>query len=532
MNTLDLDSELFDEYSELDEYQYADTDLEFAEEYDELDTLSGESESEEEARRRLFPRPMRGPERSRPRRPRPLRLRWSSRLRPPRPVNRPQRPIGVRLRPRPEVIIKGPASPCICPAHGTEFIRWVQSSLNQVLDVTLPVDGIMNAATRNALRRFQEQQGLLVDGIAGPETERALIEARARQSGQTPESSEFEDLDLREFDSELELETVGGIPKRDYLRWIQFSLNMYFKKTGLHPPIVENGKDTQNFRNAVELFNAKATGRRKYRKIDETTQDTLIIANEHNSGYLSWLKTQLNKLGYAPLTISYGANEKPTSAIRAFQKTYDEIVGFSLKEDGVVGAKTHLALLRAIRRLKPVDPPKPIQPNAPNLIEMLKKVPIDSLGRSPAERLRLQRVQIFLARALAGERVDDRYWQFTIFDGFGRPRPCNFTGTVDAVKRGRRPQSALANFKRSCATARSVQEVGRCLKIVHDAVLCHINALLGWASANQALGDSALRDFPECAWLLDLQAASVRTAPKSIYSCFAELLRNVHKVCT
>jgi len=208
MKTLDLDSELFDEYSELDEYQYADTDLEFAEEYDELDTLSGESEWEEEARRRLFPRPMRGPARSRPQRPRPVRLREPSKVRPKRPIIRPRR--------RPAVLVEEPSSPCICPTHGTEFIRWVQSSLNQVLGLRLPVDGVMDAETRNAVRRFQEQQGLPADGIAGPETEQALIKAKTGQSAQTeepPEASEFEAFD-EETDQFDEMESES-----DAFRW-------------------------------------------------------------------------------------------------------------------------------------------------------------------------------------------------------------------------------------------------------------------------------------------------------------------------
>ncbi len=65
-----------------------------------------------------------------------------------------------------------------CPQHGSEYVRWVQSSLNQIMGLSLPVDGIMDAATRSALRRFQEQQGLPIDGIAGPETKDALIEAK------------------------------------------------------------------------------------------------------------------------------------------------------------------------------------------------------------------------------------------------------------------------------------------------------------------------------------------------------------------
>jgi peptidoglycan hydrolase-like protein with peptidoglycan-binding domain len=69
-----------------------------------------------------------------------------------------------------------------CPRHGSEYVRWVQSALNQVLGLRLPVTGFMNAAARSAVRSFQQRQGLPVDGIAGPDTERALIAARSRKS--------------------------------------------------------------------------------------------------------------------------------------------------------------------------------------------------------------------------------------------------------------------------------------------------------------------------------------------------------------
>jgi len=79
-------------------------------------------------------------------------------------------------RRRPRIVRRG--APCICPAHGEEFVRWVQSSLNHVLGRSLPVNGVMTRASRDALRDFQRERGLTDDGIAGPETERALTEAR------------------------------------------------------------------------------------------------------------------------------------------------------------------------------------------------------------------------------------------------------------------------------------------------------------------------------------------------------------------
>lgn len=133
----------------------------------------------------------------------------------PRPPPRPVPPFGTRL-PFGGLAIPtfGAAAPCVCPAHGTEFVRWVQASLNQVEGAALPIDGVMGAATRAALRRFQSSKGLPVDGIAGPEVEQALRDARrgdAPSGGDTagsaggdtapPESAEVFEFETLQFES-------------------------------------------------------------------------------------------------------------------------------------------------------------------------------------------------------------------------------------------------------------------------------------------------------------------------------------------
>lgn len=60
-----------------------------------------------------------------------------------------------------------------------EYIRWLQQSLNRLTGARLVVDGIIGTYTRNAIRSFQQRQGLTVDGIVGPITEAALIRAGA-----------------------------------------------------------------------------------------------------------------------------------------------------------------------------------------------------------------------------------------------------------------------------------------------------------------------------------------------------------------
>jgi peptidoglycan hydrolase-like protein with peptidoglycan-binding domain len=72
---------------------------------------------------------------------------------------------------------------CGCNASkNSDYIRWVQGSLNGLMGLRLPLTGVMDAPARRALRNFQAQRGLPVDGLAGPGTKRALAEARVRKS--------------------------------------------------------------------------------------------------------------------------------------------------------------------------------------------------------------------------------------------------------------------------------------------------------------------------------------------------------------
>lgn len=172
-----------------------------------------DSEWEEEMRRGLpfSPRgttgyrPSGGPPRPMPHRPRPHRRRvWG--------YSYP--PLFVDYGPESEPAFR------TCPVRGTEFVRWVQSSLNRVLGLRLPVTGIMNAATRSAVRSFQQRQGLPVDGIAGPDTERALIAARSGKSPQAtiPPAAEFD----FEFElPEAELEDAGERQRKALAKRLQ-----------------------------------------------------------------------------------------------------------------------------------------------------------------------------------------------------------------------------------------------------------------------------------------------------------------------
>lgn len=72
----------------------------------------------------------------------------------------------------------------------SEYVRWVQQSLNKILGLRLDVDGISGTQTRSAVRSFQQRAGITVDGIVGPQTEASLMKFGAAPppgySGGTP----------------------------------------------------------------------------------------------------------------------------------------------------------------------------------------------------------------------------------------------------------------------------------------------------------------------------------------------------------
>lgn len=140
----------------------------------------------------------------------------------------------------------GPPESAPPVTQASEYVRWVQDALNRVMDLRLPVDGIMSPATRSGLRSFQARERLTVSGIAGPDTERALIAALAgARPGEARETGAYQ----AEFGTEQE---IGANQNRDYIRWIQQSLN---KILGLR--LAADGVMGPKTRSAIRSFQQK-----------------------------------------------------------------------------------------------------------------------------------------------------------------------------------------------------------------------------------------------------------------------------------
>ena len=72
----------------------------------------------------------------------------------------------------------GPVLADLIKNHDNNPKKWLQTTLNDVLipSPNLVVDGIIGPATTAAIERFQEQEGLTVDGIPGLITQLVLTQ--------------------------------------------------------------------------------------------------------------------------------------------------------------------------------------------------------------------------------------------------------------------------------------------------------------------------------------------------------------------
>jgi len=197
-NPLDITAEPFEGYGE------------FAEDSAAFDIGAAEDESEEEIRRRLrrlAPR-VRVVSRGATGKHLPKHIKPWRKSSPDRLPSTDREPGGAGYAPTGS----SPSAPpeVTLPPEGGDYTRWVQDSLNRLLGLWLPVNGVMGPASRSAVRGFQRRMGLRVTGIVGPDTEQALLAA-------------LESLDAEATEPAWEGEVDRSNPA--YIRWVQRSLN-------------------------------------------------------------------------------------------------------------------------------------------------------------------------------------------------------------------------------------------------------------------------------------------------------------------
>lgn len=70
------------------------------------------------------------------------------------------------------------AHPILRKGSTGDDVKYIQNTLNYIYGPDLKVDGIFGSKTEAAVKQFQEDYGLVVDGIVGIQTWYYLVEAR------------------------------------------------------------------------------------------------------------------------------------------------------------------------------------------------------------------------------------------------------------------------------------------------------------------------------------------------------------------
>ncbi len=282
----------------------------------------------------------------------------SSRRRPKSPRRQSTRPrAGVRGRranPRP-VRVRPP----------NEYVRWVQSALNQIMDLRLPLDGVMGTETRSALRSFQKRQGLPVNGLVGPDTERALLAARggqppAKRATQPSEPEPPAESPSQPSEPEPPDESSGqsSEPEPPETEYMQFSVEPFafvgeLAEQENTESLGQEWEDESSRRRSTSRRSTRpragTRGRRRARP--------WAVPARGGSEYVRWVQSALNQIMDLRLPLDGVLGAATRSALRSFQQRE------GLPVDGIVGPDTEQALL--VARGGQVPTKRPVQASEP-----------------------------------------------------------------------------------------------------------------------------------------------------------------------
>lgn len=184
------------------------------------------------------------------------------------------------------------------------------------------ITGYFGKITEDAVRNFQRDQGLVVDGIAGTNTMERLVNSNNTTTANLKPTS---------LAKGVEGEEVRQVQER--LR--ELGLYQYDRITGFYGPITE--KAVMDFQEAAGLTVDGICGVQTKEALFSTYKSTTLIPGM-KSDAVSRLQERLKELGYYTYTVTGLYGQITTNAVKAFQS------GNGLQADGIAGAQTQSKL--------------------------------------------------------------------------------------------------------------------------------------------------------------------------------------------
>jgi len=253
-------------------------------------------------------------------------------------------------RPRAGARVRGRFRPGPGRARGgREYVRWVQSTLNQIMSLRLPEDGTMGPAVRSAVRSFQEKQGLPVNGIVGPDTERSLLAARGDQA---PAKDASEPAEPEPAAKNTNQSAEPEPPETEYPGLTgEHNMNAYPAQFTIEPfAFVEELEEEFDGEFSSQEWEDE-TSRRRQRPRRSTRPRAgarvrgrprpWLVGTPGPSEYVRWVQSSLNQIMDLSLLVDGIMAPVVRNALRSFQKRQ------GLPQDGILGPDTERALLAA-----------------------------------------------------------------------------------------------------------------------------------------------------------------------------------------
>ena len=108
------------------------------------------------------------------------------------------------------------------PLQTGEDVKWLQASMNKLINAGLTVDGMFGKNTYNAVKDFQRLNGLAVDGIVGTNTKNKINELCTNSDYVPPQASV---LNIKSIGYPVPTSNLRSGSKGDSVRWLQLALN-------------------------------------------------------------------------------------------------------------------------------------------------------------------------------------------------------------------------------------------------------------------------------------------------------------------
>lgn len=153
--------------------------------------------------------------------------------------------------------------------------------------------------------------------------------------------------------------------------------------------------------------------------------------------------------------------------------------------------------------------------------DKIKAAPIKDVAKDKVELRGLKCLQLFLSEAMCGKNLDGRFWKFRPASG----------GVGFGLNRITKPADIIKMFKFRFDEKDKPEKTAKDIRFLFRFFNEETNKLLGYLHS-EAGNAGNLEDYTECAWALELIAASERRKPKSIYRCMKKELASTKKVCS